>query len=494
MVKEGSLIPKSGDETFFDWLSIEMVLVPEIENILCPICLDVPFVPRFTRCGHIYCLPCLLQYFQSNEPGSSPEGLGNNWRTCPVCSEPLHLKQLRPIKFCPVTEPKEGEIFHSILIKRPIGFINPIEPFLPNDSLSTISPFQKLIRISSSFLVNEIILPELSFLRSEVKRRKQGGEETLELSFNEASLKMIEDNLNMIVAKSKNDKLSDTVSTLGNKVIKVSNKLNTSCTPSTQNNTLSNVLSPPQSHPSNCYYYYQSRDGLNVFLHPLSMKILKYHFTSYELIPSHLSLPIIQLDRVIVNSSNRKRFKYLDHLSLGTQIILVEVDLKSIVSESTLNFYKKELSLRKGARDQNLKISTNQNKDKSSILEEWKRMEDDFYSFQSTTSAMDIHVPESVKLDNLNDDSSFPLPSSPYNTCPVVVPNKKIQMSSGSPSFSTLANSLNSPFTFSAHYCDFSSTNSPDSNSTTTTTSSTAASNGKKKILLFSNGLNHNKK
>lgn len=492
LVKKTFPFPNSVDEPF-DWLSIEMVLVPEIENVLCPICLDVPCIPRFTRCGHIYCLPCLLQFFQTSEPSGG--GLGNNWRSCPVCAEPLHLKQLRPVKFCPATEPQEGEIFHSLLIQKAVGSLRPHLPVFTNDSLSTLSPFQRLIPVSRSFVLNEIIAPDINLLRSEIKSRKSFGEESLELSFFEASIKLLED-------QRKHEDIA-----------------------------ISSVKQHQHHEPaakkaamSECFYFHQSRDGLNVFLHPLSMKILKHHFNSYDAIPRDLSLPIIQLERVLVNSSNRKRFRYLDHLSLGTQIILVEVDLRSIVSDSTLQTHSKELSNRQDARDQEIaKSSASPSTRDRSILEEWKMMEDDYYSITQASAAMDIRVPESVKLDNLDDEASFPLPSSFNNSSsPAAIPiksNPKKSSSVGSPSFSALAHSLNSPFTFSSsinfsnealmnngspppassnantaiNTFSISPTRTPSWVSPPTQTSTpttTSATNSKKKIVLFSSGLN----
>ena len=486
-----------------------MVLVPEIENVLCPICLDVPCVARFTRCGHIYCLPCVLQYFQSSSP---PNTLGNNWRTCPVCAEPLHLKQLRPVKFCPATEPKEGEIFHSVLIQKSVGSLQPNLPEFSNDTLESISPFQRIIPITKQFVITQIINPELNFLRNELKRRKSFGEDSLELSFYEAASKILEEQKKSEVINSENENESES------ELIKnVTTSTNTST--STNTNTSTSTNTNTNTNTNGEYYFHQSRDGLNVFLHPICMKILKSHFNAFPDIPKELSLPILQLDRVIVDVNNRKRFKYLDHLSSGTQIILAEVDLKSIVSPTILNLHQKELLSRQNARNQKLISENRSSKKENSILEEWKRMEDDYYSTNS--AAMDIKVPETVNLDNLNDEASFPLPSSfnsPQNlnsfnsntfsvvTSPVAVPimKKSSKTSSNSfadaaispPSYSDLAHSLNSPFTFNSNLSpEFTTTPITDSNPFNATgnnhspSGNNTSQGGKKKLILFSNGL-----
>lgn len=510
LVREGFEYPKTVDDPV-DWLSIEMVLVPEIENVLCPICLDVPFVPRFTRCGHIYCLPCLLQFFQTAD-SCSVSGLGNNWRSCPVCAEPLHLKQLRPIKFCPATEPKEGEIFNSLLVKKSVGSLRIEHPRFPNDSLDTLSPFQRLIPVSRSFVQMQILNPDLTQIRNEISTKKRQGECSLELSFLEAAQRLLEDQKRLLVS------VTEAVSP-----------------------TIDNCSS------GEFYYFHQSKDGLNVFLHPLCMKILKFHFGSYESIPEDLSLPIVQLERLIVTSGNRRRFKYLDHLSSGTQIILVEVDLRGVVSGSTLNFHVKELTSRKDIRDQKFASESRKTMKSDSILDEWKRMEDDFYFTTQGSAAMDIKIPESVNLNDLDDESSFPLPSS-FNTnanaspgsllfstppafkrSPMLVSNRFSDAAASPPSFSALAHSLNSPFNYNlsftidgssssvmkgatSSYASISESTSAiastlDNVNTTTSTSgnnitstsnttgnstssSPPSSSGKKKFVLFSSGLN----
>lgn len=358
-------------------------------------------------------------------------------------------------------------MFHSVLVKKCVGSLHPLQPEYPNDTLNTLSPFQRLIPVTRSFVLNQILNPELSFLRLEIKERRSRGEDSLELSFYEAAIKHIED--------IKSASAHGTVSTAHGSVSTSNHNTNPSTT--------------------EYYHFHQSRDGLNVFLHPLCMKILKNHFDSYESIPATLSLPIVQLEREIVTVGNRKRFKYLDHLSLGTQIILVEVDLKSIVSPAILQSHHRELTSRQGVRDQKLASDTRElsrNGRDRSILEEWKMMEDDYYSISQATAAMDIRVPESVKLDNLDDEASFPLPSSYNNTARSSLKKSPAFTTSGSsPSFSALAHSLNSPFTYSQSYA-WNSSNELEESPTLSTTAS--SSTGKKKIVLFSNGLGNTKK
>jgi len=46
------------------------------DPVTCPICLEVPLASKITKCGHIFCWPCMLHYLALAE---------SNWRRCPMC-------------------------------------------------------------------------------------------------------------------------------------------------------------------------------------------------------------------------------------------------------------------------------------------------------------------------------------------------------------------------------------------------------------------------
>lgn len=492
-------MPANVDEPL-NWLDIEMVLVAEIDSHVCPICLDLPRFPRFTRCGHIYCHPCILQYFQTSE---STIAMGSNWRACPVCAEPVHLKQLRPVHFCPATEAKVGQLLHTVLLEKPVGGLvaRPFDPSLrpSNSSLATLSPFARLIPVSQQFVIDEIWSAEVKQARLELKALQATAGETLETSFMESALKAMEEK---------------------RKVLKEAQ---------------ADTSSPPKafkthSSSNDFYYFHQSRDGLNVFLHPLCMKILRHAFTNYQNIPAQLSLPVLQCERLIVDNCNRKRFKYLDHLPLGTQIILAEVDLGGCVSAEVMSIFARELGQRRQARQaksyNDSHITAAQRP--RSILEEWQQMEDDYYWGVQASAAVDIIAPpEMVKLDDLADEASFPLPSSLQRRSGIPITHQQQQQQPRRPSipsshsfaaaaaspptlsFSDLASSLSSPFYHNPNVSNSGiKESSPSSSLSSSPTSSptgasfadalelspvtsSATTNSKKKIVLFSNNPLH---
>ena len=46
--------------------------------------------PRITKCGHIYCWPCLLQYIDYGKAQVS-------CKKCPLCSESVYKNELRKV-------------------------------------------------------------------------------------------------------------------------------------------------------------------------------------------------------------------------------------------------------------------------------------------------------------------------------------------------------------------------------------------------------------
>lgn len=76
-------------DTLVDWNNVEQVIVQTAaEEPQCPICLFPPVAGKMTRCGHIYCWPCLLQYLSLSD---------KSWRKCPICYDAVHSEHLKSV-------------------------------------------------------------------------------------------------------------------------------------------------------------------------------------------------------------------------------------------------------------------------------------------------------------------------------------------------------------------------------------------------------------
>ncbi|GAA5877673.1 hypothetical protein JCM16303_000200 [Sporobolomyces ruberrimus] len=63
----------------------------------CPICLSEPTAARMTKCGHVFCYPCVLHYLALAD-------VGQKFRKCPVCHDTIYAKDLKSVKwFDPVS-------------------------------------------------------------------------------------------------------------------------------------------------------------------------------------------------------------------------------------------------------------------------------------------------------------------------------------------------------------------------------------------------------
>ncbi|KAF5385299.1 hypothetical protein D9615_001179 [Tricholomella constricta] len=105
-------------DIFFQWQDILQVIVPRSSalasasasaqldkgegNTTCPICLSPPTAPRMTKCGHVFCFPCILHYLSTSD---------NKWARCPICFDSVHERQLKSVKWYdgpPQTEDETG--------------------------------------------------------------------------------------------------------------------------------------------------------------------------------------------------------------------------------------------------------------------------------------------------------------------------------------------------------------------------------------------------
>ncbi|KAK7686736.1 hypothetical protein QCA50_010336 [Cerrena zonata] len=95
-------------DIYFQWHDILQVILPrasavasassgehhhiEAEGVTtCPICLSPPTAPRMTKCGHIFCYPCILHYLSTSD---NPK-----WVRCPICFDSVNERQLKSVKW-----------------------------------------------------------------------------------------------------------------------------------------------------------------------------------------------------------------------------------------------------------------------------------------------------------------------------------------------------------------------------------------------------------
>ncbi|KAE8365478.1 hypothetical protein BDV27DRAFT_126802 [Aspergillus caelatus] len=127
-------------DVHLDWDSVLQVLVSaQTQSASCPICLSTPVAPRMARCGHIFCLPCLIRYMHSTDEDSSLPEKKSRWKKCPICWDTIYITETRPVRWFRGQDgdlPFEGGDVVLRLVKR--------EPrstlALPRDGAESIRP------------------------------------------------------------------------------------------------------------------------------------------------------------------------------------------------------------------------------------------------------------------------------------------------------------------------------------------------------------------
>ncbi len=83
----------------------------------CALCLDTYVSPRITKCGHVYCFPCILRHFYvcDNDQRISDKSHANSMQyhrprdsvaKCPCCFSYIQLSEIRPVQIVTIQSPK----------------------------------------------------------------------------------------------------------------------------------------------------------------------------------------------------------------------------------------------------------------------------------------------------------------------------------------------------------------------------------------------------
>lgn len=62
--------------------------------------------PRVTKCGHIFCWPCLLQYLQFEKQHA--------WKKCPLCADPIYKTDIKRTR---LIVQDEGELTLRLMVR-----------------------------------------------------------------------------------------------------------------------------------------------------------------------------------------------------------------------------------------------------------------------------------------------------------------------------------------------------------------------------------------
>ena len=361
-------------DTLVDWCKIEQVLLRSYQQISCPICLYPPIAGRITKCGHIYCLPCILNYLALGE---------NKWRKCPICFDSIYKDDLKSVRILKINEFKVGDKIELNLMfkEKSSTLIYPLNLFKLHEQnrptclndFSTLKDYDeckkylKLQTIESDYISKEILERETNELKNELK--SDGCAENVKFFINE-SLGLIEKREKLkveiksvltvedpkIVEKNSiikptihyKDAFDLTLDLDENDNQKVENSENEE-----EEEVNGEVEEEVKSSPTNSFYsyFYQAGDGQRIYLNSLNLRCLIHEYKQIENCPLKIEATIVAIENMFMNNELRKRFRYLAHIPLHSEFQIVELGLKEpVISEATIEKFEQQIHYKANKR------------------------------------------------------------------------------------------------------------------------------------------------
>ena len=75
------------------------------------------------KCGHIFCLPCLIRFMHSSDDTSPTPEKKARWKKCPICWDSIYISETRPVRWFTGQEgerPQEGaDVVLRLIMRQP---------------------------------------------------------------------------------------------------------------------------------------------------------------------------------------------------------------------------------------------------------------------------------------------------------------------------------------------------------------------------------------
>ncbi|KAI0601515.1 hypothetical protein F4775DRAFT_589294 [Biscogniauxia sp. FL1348] len=318
-----------------EWTDVLQVLAStESQSTSCPICLSDPVAPRMARCGHIFCLPCLLRFMNSthdDEPSSRREV---RWKKCPICEDSFRLADVRPVRFYTGQEnplPRPGQDVVLRLMVRDAGstlalpdeggtdVVNLGED-IPWHFAANVIDYARVMKGTTDYVIEQ-------YDREIEDLRRQAQEDEFQFGVEEGDW---------------TQRAIRAINTAKEKAKGPENKAEAPKQPQPQQTSLLKGKQPAGQK----FHFYTAPPHL--YLSPLDIRILKTKYGDFSNFPSTL-LPRVEHISAghAIDDALRKRAKYLGHLPHGCVVSFLECDWTDIVPPEILESFANDLERRR---------------------------------------------------------------------------------------------------------------------------------------------------
>uniref|UniRef100_A0A161MGB7 E3 ubiquitin-protein ligase RNF10 n=1 Tax=Triatoma infestans TaxID=30076 RepID=A0A161MGB7_TRIIF len=370
-----------------DWEQVELIRVwsGDGATTTCPICLYPPVAAKITRCGHVFCWTCVLHYLALSD---------KTWRKCPICYEAVHINDLKSVECVEKSQFSVGQEITLQLMKREKGSLI-VTPAHQSESRSTRGPILNMLETELDTVYSKLLLahqtdidkildkeysqlqeqvieftgcPELCFVEQALealmirRNRKDQNIETgaanikLEdnassASHNETiqseSLECFDPLEEPIKRESSSEESESIVLTHGAQSENSSSSIEEITVADLYINNGSNTTSQPVKY----FYFYQSVDGQQIYLHSINVHMLQTTYGSLEMCPSLIVGKIVEKETGSMTSELRHRLRYMQHVPITCQFDVVELDLRPpVISLNALTLFQDQVDNRRRRR------------------------------------------------------------------------------------------------------------------------------------------------
>ncbi|KAJ9641443.1 hypothetical protein H2199_005413 [Coniosporium tulheliwenetii] len=312
-------------DVHLDWNNVLQILASSLSQAAaCPICLGTPVAPRMARCGHIFCLPCLIRYMHSDDEASHLHERRARSKKCPICYDTIYVSETRPVRWYIGQEgepPREGSDVVLRLVKRSSGSTIA----LPRDSADVLDngedvpwylaadvmDYARVMRGSEEYMVEQF--------DEEIQELERQGQED-ERGVDKKAVKLIRET-------------KDKVKGIGN--------------PPTA------PTKPADEKPKRAPIEYFEANGAVPNMYTIQ------HAAKVERVSTGH----------IVDDDLRKRTKYLGHLPYGCEVGFLECDWEDTIAPEVLEKFKPEIERRrkknedKEAREEKARLKAEKDED-----------------------------------------------------------------------------------------------------------------------------------
>ncbi|KAF9893558.1 hypothetical protein FE257_010870 [Aspergillus nanangensis] len=395
-------------DVHLDWNSVLQVLVSaQTQAASCPICLSTPTAPRMARCGHIFCLPCLIRYMNAADENAQPTEKKPRWKKCPICWDSVYTSETRPVRWFRGQEgdlPFEGSDVVLRLVKREPGSTLALprdgaESIRADDDIpwyhaAEVADYARIMKGGEDYMSSQYDSEIEDLQRQALEDELMFGDDTTWSRKAIATIRDAKEKLRGIgnppdvprqsvtscdPPEEPNQDVPADVSCLATQhappaesssipngtdpTVEAMTQLDLNATPGTKSKQRdrgtggSKGSSQPSDHP---FYFYQALPQF--YLSPLDVRILKTAWGEYGSFPATI-LPRVEHISTghIVDDELRKRMKYLSHLPQGCEVNFLECDWRDVVVPEVLGQFRAETDRR---RKRNKDKETREEKDR----------------------------------------------------------------------------------------------------------------------------------